>query len=146
MSRHSAHRAHRRAASSTSTPPSPACTTRDLPASPWHDLGRGVPAPWRVVRLRRSTCTRTGDADGDFERVEAFIAQLRIVRLVANIGDARSLVAHPASMTHSHMTESQLADAGITSTTVRLSIGLEDADDIVADLGRALTADHVRLA
>ena len=57
---------------------------------------------------------------------------------MANIGDARSLVAHPASMTHSHMTASQLADAGISWTTVRLSIGLEDPADIVADLARAL--------
>jgi O-acetylhomoserine (thiol)-lyase len=57
---------------------------------------------------------------------------------VANIGDARSLVAHPASMTHSHLSPAQLADAGIAWTTVRLSIGLEDVRDIVADLDRAL--------
>ncbi|KHK98531.1 O-acetylhomoserine aminocarboxypropyltransferase [Microbacterium mangrovi] len=81
-----------------------------------------------------------GDAEADFAAVEAFIARLRVLRLVANIGDARSLVAHPASMTHSHMTPQQLADAGISWTTVRLSIGLEDADDLVADLDQALTA------
>ena len=62
----------------------------------------------------------------------------RSIRLVANIGDARSLVAHPASMTHSHLTPDQLAEAGITPTTIRLSIGLEDPADIVADLERAL--------
>ena len=61
-----------------------------------------------------------------------------MVRLVANIGDARSLIAHPASMTHSHMSQAQLAEAGITSTTIRLSIGLEDPADVVADLERAL--------
>ena len=63
-----------------------------------------------------------------------------MVRLVANIGDARSLIAHPASMTHSHMSPTQLAEAGITSTTIRLSIGLEDPADVIADLGRALAA------
>lgn len=57
---------------------------------------------------------------------------------MANIGDARNLIAHPASMTHSHLTAEQLAEAGITPTTIRLSIGLEDPADLVADLERAL--------
>jgi O-acetylhomoserine (thiol)-lyase len=65
---------------------------------------------------------------------------LRLVKLVANIGDARTLVAHPASMTHSHLTAAQLAEAGISPTTVRLSIGLEDPADIIADLAHALGA------
>ena len=82
----------------------------------------------------------TGDPEADFAAVETFISRLRVLRLVANIGDARSLVAHPASMTHSHMTPQQLADAGIAWTTVRLSIGLEDADDLIADLDQALAA------
>ncbi|MDF2581185.1 MAG: O-acetylhomoserine aminocarboxypropyltransferase [Microbacterium sp.] len=80
----------------------------------------------------------TGDAEADFRLVEEFISRLQVVRLVANIGDARSLVAHPASMTHSHMSPTQLAEAHIGPTTVRLSIGLEDARDIVDDLARAL--------
>jgi O-acetylhomoserine (thiol)-lyase len=80
----------------------------------------------------------TGDVEEDFRRVEEFIARLRLVRLVANIGDARTLVAHPASMTHSHMSASQLAEAGISWTTVRLSIGLEDLADIIADFDAAL--------
>ena len=74
----------------------------------------------------------------DFRLVEEFIARLRVVRLVANIGDARSLVAHPASMTHSHLSATQLAEAGISSTTVRLSIGLESLSDILADFDAAL--------
>jgi O-acetylhomoserine (thiol)-lyase len=80
----------------------------------------------------------TGDADADFARIEDLIARLQVIRLVANIGDARSLIAHPASMTHSHLTADQLAEAGITPTTIRLSIGLEDPADLVADLERAL--------
>lgn len=93
----------------------------------------------------------TGDAEADFRLVEAFISRLQVIRLVANIGDARSLVAHPASMTHSHMSPTQLAEAHIGPTTVRLSIGLEDARDIVDDLARALeqitlAEDHAELA
>ncbi|MDL9980650.1 O-acetylhomoserine aminocarboxypropyltransferase/cysteine synthase family protein [Microbacterium sp. ASV49] len=80
----------------------------------------------------------TGDADGDFDRVARVIEALKVVRLVANIGDARTLVAHPASMTHSHMPAALLAEAGITPTTVRLSVGLEEIDDVIADLAQAL--------
>ncbi len=70
--------------------------------------------------------------------VHRFVDGLRLVKLVANIGDARSLVAHPASMTHSHLTPAQLAQAGISEATVRLSIGLEDPADIIADIANAL--------
>jgi O-acetylhomoserine (thiol)-lyase len=80
----------------------------------------------------------TGDPEQDFRRAEAVISRLRVIRLVANIGDARSLVAHPASMTHSHLSADQLAEAGIGWTTVRLSIGLEDPTDLIADLDAAL--------
>jgi O-acetylhomoserine (thiol)-lyase len=80
----------------------------------------------------------SGDAAADFRLVEDVISRLQVVRLVANIGDARSLVAHPASMTHSHMSPAQLAEAYITPTTVRLSIGIEVVRDVVDDLRRAL--------
>ena len=59
---------------------------------------------------------------------------------LANVGDARSLVIHPASTTHFRMDDSALAQAGITQGTIRLSIGLEDADDLLDDLSRALKA------
>jgi O-acetylhomoserine (thiol)-lyase len=108
-----------------------------LVSSPWHGLleeylTRGAASVFSF------DVHSTGDEQRDFERVEALIARLAVVRLVANIGDARSLIAHPASMTHSHMSPAQLAEAGISSTTVRLSIGLEDPADIIADLGGAL--------
>ncbi|WOF24257.1 aminotransferase class V-fold PLP-dependent enzyme [Microbacterium betulae] len=73
-----------------------------------------------------------------FARVERVVDALRTIRLVANIGDARTIVAHPASMTHNHMTPGQLAAAGISQATIRISVGLEEADDIVADLEQAL--------
>ena len=71
-------------------------------------------------------------------RVARVIDSLRVIRLVANIGDARSLVNHPASMTHSHLTPEQRAAAGISFTTIRLSAGLEDPADLIADLDSAL--------
>jgi O-acetylhomoserine (thiol)-lyase len=108
-----------------------------LPDSPWHAaalayLPRGAASVFSVDLVS------TGDADGDFALVEQFVERLRLLRLVANIGDARSMVAHPASMTHSHLTPDQRAAAGISETTVRLSIGLEDPDEIIADLVQAL--------
>ncbi|WP_251450524.1 aminotransferase class V-fold PLP-dependent enzyme [Microbacterium sp. Marseille-Q6648] len=108
-----------------------------LATSPWHDLATRY-LPRGAGSVFSFDLPTTGDDESDFARVESFIARLRVVRLVANIGDARSLVAHPASMTHSHMSAAQLAEAGISWTTVRLSIGLEDAADVIADLGDAL--------
>nr|WP_274637974.1 PLP-dependent transferase [Microbacterium bovistercoris] len=108
-----------------------------LPTSPWHAasrtyLSRGVPSVFSI-ELRSA-----GDPAADFDRVERFISGLRVLRLLANIGDARSIVTHPASMTHSHLSPVQLREAGISSATVRLSIGLEDPADLIADLDRAL--------
>lgn len=101
-------------------------------------LPRGVPA---VFSFDLAT---SGDAETDRTRVHRFVDALRLVKLVANIGDARSLVAHPASMTHSHLDDGQLAEAGISARTIRLSIGLEDPDDIVADIAQAL--DRIAVA
>ncbi|MFA4895649.1 MULTISPECIES: O-acetylhomoserine aminocarboxypropyltransferase/cysteine synthase family protein [Microbacterium] len=71
-------------------------------------------------------------------RVAQVVDSLEVFRLVANIGDARSLVSHPASMTHSHLNAAQRAAAGISLNTIRLSAGLEDPADLIADLDRAL--------
>ncbi|UYK41087.1 O-acetylhomoserine aminocarboxypropyltransferase/cysteine synthase family protein [Microbacterium terricola] len=108
-----------------------------LESSPWHAQAQKY-LPRGAASVFSFDLHQTGDPAGDFARVEAFIDRLRVVRLVANIGDARSLVAHPSSMTHSHMTPAQLAESGIGSTTIRLSIGLEDPADIVADLRASL--------
>ncbi|NUL45704.1 O-acetylhomoserine aminocarboxypropyltransferase/cysteine synthase [Cellulosimicrobium funkei] len=72
------------------------------------------------------------------EAVGPFIDALRLFQLVANIGDVRSLVSHPATMTHCRLTPERRRAAGITETTIRLSIGLECPDDLIADLDRAL--------
>ncbi|GAA1967475.1 O-acetylhomoserine aminocarboxypropyltransferase/cysteine synthase family protein [Microbacterium deminutum] len=110
-----------------------------LESSPWHDAARTY-LPRGTGSVFSFDLHSTGDPDEDFRQVEEFIARLEVVRLVANIGDARSLVAHPASMTHSHMSPTQLAEAGIGPTTVRLSIGLEGLGDIIADLEGSLAA------
>ncbi|HMN76176.1 MAG TPA: O-acetylhomoserine aminocarboxypropyltransferase [Burkholderiaceae bacterium] len=74
------------------------------------------------------------------EQGKAFIDALQIFSHLANVGDCRSLVIHPASTTHYRMDDAALAQAGITAGTIRLSIGLEDADDLIDDLKRALKA------
>jgi len=71
-----------------------------------------------------------------------FIDTLRVFSHLANVGDAKSLVIHPASTTHYRMDEAALRKAGITAGTIRLSIGLEDAADLIEDLSRALYASQ----
>ncbi|MBB4844961.1 O-acetylhomoserine (thiol)-lyase [Paucibacter oligotrophus] len=78
------------------------------------------------------------DLKGSREQGRAFVEALKIFSHLANVGDCRSLVIHPASTTHSRMDDGALAQAGITAGTLRLSIGLEDADDLIADLKQAL--------
>jgi O-acetylhomoserine (thiol)-lyase len=80
------------------------------------------------------------DLKGSREQGKAFIEALQIFSHLANVGDCRSLVIHPASTTHFRMDDAALAQAGITPGTIRLSIGLEDADDLIDDLKRALKA------
>ncbi len=63
---------------------------------------------------------------------------LKLLKIVANVGDVRSMVIHPATTTHSQLTPEQLKQSGISENTVRLSIGLEDKADIIADLEQAL--------
>jgi O-acetylhomoserine (thiol)-lyase len=77
------------------------------------------------------------DLAGSRKQGQAFIEALKIFSHLANVGDCRSLVIHPASTTHFRMDDAALANAGITPGTIRLSIGLEDADDLIDDLKRA---------
>ncbi|HEY2977639.1 MAG TPA: O-acetylhomoserine aminocarboxypropyltransferase, partial [Burkholderiaceae bacterium] len=80
------------------------------------------------------------DLKGSRSQGQAFIEALRLFSHLANVGDCRSLVIHPASTTHFRMDDAALAQAGIGPGTIRLSIGLEDADDLIDDLKRALKA------
>ncbi|MDP3626313.1 MAG: O-acetylhomoserine aminocarboxypropyltransferase [Hydrogenophaga sp.] len=80
------------------------------------------------------------DIKGNRAQGRKFIETLKIFSHLANVGDCRSLVIHPASTTHFRMSDDALASAGITQGTIRLSIGLEDPDDLIDDLKRALKA------
>jgi len=80
------------------------------------------------------------EVKGGKEAGKKFINSLKLLYHVANIGDARSLAIHPASTTHSQLNEKDLLAAGVTPGYVRLSIGIEHADDIIADIDQALNA------
>jgi O-acetylhomoserine (thiol)-lyase len=76
---------------------------------------------------------------GGFEAGKKLIDALKLFTLLANIGDVKSLVIHPASTTHQQLSVEEQADAGITPDLVRLSVGIEDIRDILADLDQAIT-------
>ena len=77
---------------------------------------------------------------GDREAGAKFIDALKLILRLVNIGDAKSLACHPASTTHSQLNEQELQRAGISSDLIRISVGLENIDDILADLEQALNA------
>jgi O-acetylhomoserine (thiol)-lyase len=80
----------------------------------------------------------TFEINGTQEDTWRFIDALKIFSLLANVADVKSLVIHPATTTHSQMTPEELKEQHITPTTVRLSVGVEHVDDIIADLRQAL--------
>ena len=77
---------------------------------------------------------------GGRERGARLIDSLELIMHVTNVGDARTLISHPASTTHSQLSDEQLAESGIRPETVRLSVGLEDPADLIADLDQAIAA------
>jgi O-acetylhomoserine (thiol)-lyase len=103
----------------------------DAPSHPDHALAQ---------RLYPAGCSAilSFELKGGREAGRKFIEALTLFSHLANIGDAKSLVIHPASTTHFRMDDAALAAAGITAGTVRLSIGLEHPDDLIEDLSRAL--------
>ena len=105
----------------------------ELASHPGHELAK---------RLLPKGCGAVFSFDLQGSRLQgvAFIEALKIFSHLANVGDCRSLVIHPASTTHFRMGDAALARAGIGPGTIRLSIGLEDADDLIDDLKRALKA------
>ena len=82
----------------------------------------------------------TFDIKGGAKEAQDFIDKLQIFSLLANVADVKSLVIHPASTTHSQLSEDELLDQGIKPNTIRLSIGTESAKDIIADLDQAFNA------
>jgi O-acetylhomoserine (thiol)-lyase len=82
----------------------------------------------------------TFEIAGNADQAKRFTEELRLFSLLANVADVKSLVIHPASTTHSQMSESELLDSGIKPNTVRLSVGTEHIDDIIDDLGQGFDA------
>lgn len=102
-----------------------------LPDSPWYELGRRY-APEGTGAIL------SFELKGGLEAGRRFTESLELFSHLVNIGDVRSLVSHPASTTHSQLTPEQLLASGITPGLVRLSIGLEHVDDLIADLEQGI--------
>lgn len=105
-----------------------------LESSPWHAIQTKYDLPGAGGVLSFDL------ADADRDEAWAFIDALKLHSNVANIGDVRSLVVHPATTTHSQSDDAGLARAGISQATVRLAVGIESIDDIIADLETAFAA------
>ncbi|QIS09133.1 bifunctional o-acetylhomoserine/o-acetylserine sulfhydrylase [Nocardia arthritidis] len=104
-----------------------------LPSSPWYEIGRKI-APKGVGAIVAF------ELKGGVDAGKRFVEALVLHSHVANIGDVRSLVIHPASTTHSQLTPEQQLAAGVTPGLVRLAVGIEGIDDILADLRAGFTA------
>ncbi len=102
------------------------------PSHPQYELAR------RQMRLGGGLLTF--ELAGGLEEGSRFVESTKICRLATSLGGPETLVTHPASTTHVNLLPEELADAGITPATVRMSLGLEDTDDVVADVRRALDA------
>ena len=108
-------------------------TYSGLPSSPYYERAQKY-AP------KGAGSVFSFDLRGGRKAGETFVDALELFSNLANIGDVRSLVIHPASTTHSQLTDEELGASGISAGTVRLSIGIEDADDIISDIHRGLDA------
>ncbi|MDH4982792.1 O-acetylhomoserine aminocarboxypropyltransferase [Hyphomicrobium sp. D-2] len=102
-----------------------------LPSSPYFDLHKRI-CP------NGAGAVFTFGVEGGYEAGVKLVSNLKLFSLLANIGDTRSLVIHPASTTHRQLTDEQRIAAGAGPDVVRLSVGIEDKDDIIADLEQAL--------
>merc|ERR1719298_177597 len=80
----------------------------------------------------------TFSVKGGFKAAQKVVNSVKMISLVANLGDVRTLIAHPASMMHRQLSEEQQRDAGAAPEVIRLTIGIEDAQDIINDLDLAL--------
>ena len=104
-----------------------------FPDSPYHELAR-------KYLSGRAPSLLTFAVVGGFEAAKAFYDALKLVKRLVNIGDTRSLCCHPASTTHRQMTRDEQLRAGVSAETIRLSVGIEHAQDIIEDLDQALHA------
>ncbi len=106
-----------------------------LKSSPYYDLAQ-------KYTDGKPSALMTFGIEGGFEAGVQFYDALQIFKRLVNIGDAKSLAAHPASTTHRQLTDEELESAGVTPDMIRLCIGIEHIDDIIADLEQALAASQ----
>lgn len=90
-------------------------------------------------QMKRAGAVIAFEIDGSFDDAVSFMNSLELCRIAVSLGDAETLIQHPASMTHSPYTEEERAAAGISETLVRISVGLEHFEDIIEDLKQALS-------
>lgn len=103
-----------------------------LPSHPQHEVAR------RQMSAGGGLVTFT--VEGGLAQGRRFLDALRLCSLTANLGDARTIATHPASTTHAKVSEADRLAVGITPGLIRLSVGLEDVEDVIADVGQALEA------
>ncbi|MBN2740603.1 MAG: O-acetylhomoserine aminocarboxypropyltransferase/cysteine synthase [Rhodobacteraceae bacterium] len=108
-------------------------TYAGLPSSPWHER-------MKTVSPKGAGGLFTVAVKGGYEACVKLVNNLQLFANVANLGDTRSLIIHSASTTHRQLSEAQQIAAGAAPNVVRLSIGIEDASDLIADLDQALSA------
>ncbi len=117
---------------------------RDDPRVDWVNYVGFPESPYYALAQKylggKASALMTFGIRGGFEAGARFYDALRLIRRLVNIGDAKSLACHPASTTHRQMNEEDQRHAGVTPEMIRLSIGIEYADDIIADIDRALAA------
>ncbi len=101
-----------------------------LPSHPQYDLAR--------KQMKAGGCVVAFEVKGGLEAGRNFFDGIELLSLSANLGDSRSIVTHPASTTHSKLTEEERLESGITPGMVRISVGLEHVEDVIADIAQSL--------
>jgi len=100
-----------------------------LPEHPGHDIAKKQQSGFGSML--------SFEFAGSFDQLKVFVKELELFSLAESLGGVESLICHPASMTHRAMGEEALAEAGVSQQLLRLSVGLEDAQDLIADLEQA---------
>ncbi|WP_372975455.1 PLP-dependent aspartate aminotransferase family protein, partial [Muriicola sp.] len=101
-----------------------------LPSHPQYDLAR--------KQMKAGGSVVAFEVKGGLEAGRSFFDGIKMLSLSANLGDSRSIVTHPASTTHSKLTEEERQESGISPGMVRISVGLEHVDDVIADIAQSL--------
>ena len=105
----------------------------DLPGNQYYDLAKKY--------MPHGSCgVMSFGLKGSRADAERFMDNLKLISIVTHVADARSCVLHPASHTHRQLSDEQLVEAGVAPDLIRLSVGIENVDDIIADLDQAMNA------